>query len=162
MSVLKNQKITPFLWFDKNSEEAIHLYTSIFPNSEIKQLKKWPANGPYPAETIQMATFLLDGVQFHAFDAGPQFKFNEAISLFVTCRDQQEVDHYWERLTADGGRESMCGWLKDKFGISWQIVPEFLIEKLSKGDPTKVNHMTQALYQMKKLIVADLEKAYNN
>lgn len=161
MSTLINQKITPFLWFDKEAEEAVNVYTSIFPNSEISQLTRWPEEGPLPAGTIQTASFVLDGVQFHAFDAGPQFKFNEAISLFVTCKDQKEVDYYWNKLTADGGKESMCGWLKDKFGVSWQIVPEFIIEKTAHGDPVKLGNMMQAVFQMKKLIVADLEKAYN-
>ncbi len=160
MSISK-QKITPFLWFDQEAEEAINLYTSIFPNSEIRQLTRWPEGGPFPAGTVQTGTFVLDGVQFHAFDAGPQFKFNEAISLFVTCKGQKEVDYFWDKLTANGGEESMCGWLKDKFGVSWQIVPEFVAEKLANGDPVRLGNMSQALYQMKKLIIADLEKAYN-
>ena len=161
MSVFKNQKITPFLWYDNQAEEAINLYVSVFPNSEIRLLKRWPEGGAFPAGTIQTATFVLDGVQFHAFDAGPQFQFNEAISLFVTCKDQEEVDYYWNKLTADGGNESMCGWLKDKFGLSWQIVPGFILEKMENGDPVRVGNMMQAVWNMKKLIVADLEKAYN-
>lgn len=158
---IQSQKITPFFWFNKEAEEAINLYTSIFPNSEIKMLKKWPEGGPFPSGTVQTATFILDGIQFHAFDAGPQFKFNEAISLFVTCKDQKEVDYYWERLTANGGQEAPCGWLKDKFGVSWQIVPEFVSEKVANGDPAKVGSMMMALGGMKKLILSDLEKAYN-
>lgn len=160
MSTLKNQRITPFLWFDHHAEEAINFYVSIFPNSEVKKLKKWPEGGPFPAETVQMAIFVLDGLSFHAFDAGPQFKFTEAISLFVTCKDQQEVDHYWEKLT-DGGEESMCGWLKDKFGVSWQIVPEFVADKAANGEPTRIANMMQALGQMRKLDIAELERAYN-
>jgi predicted 3-demethylubiquinone-9 3-methyltransferase (glyoxalase superfamily) len=297
---MESTKITPFLWFDNQAEKAVNFYTSIFPNSEILQLKKWPEGGPYSSDSIQLGSFILDGVKFHAFDAGPQFKFNpsisffvvcetaaevnklwagfieggkalmaldsypwserygwltdqfgvswqlmkgklaevgqritpllmfsgsqkgraeeaikfymsvfenssldgiakygpevpanegmvmhgqgklmgqtfmvmdsgedndhpfnEAISFFTSCKDQQEVDYYWNRLTADGGSESMWGWLKDKFGVSWQIVPELVAEKMTSGDPDKLEKMFQALLQMKKLIVADLEKAYN-
>lgn len=161
MSKVNTQKITPFLWFDKQAEEAMNLYTSIFPNSEITHIKHWPEGWPYPKGTVQMGSFVLDGINFHAFDAGPQFKFNEAISLFVTCKDQAEIDFYWEQLTSDGGEESMCGWLKDKFGVSWQIVPEFIGEKMANGDSQRIGNMMQALGQMRKLIVADLEKAYN-
>lgn len=162
MSALKNsQKITPFLWFDKEAEEAMNFYTSTFPNSKITQLKKWPEGGPFPAGTVQSGSFILDGVQFHAFDAGPQFTFNESISFFVTCKDQKEVDYYWEKLTEDGGSEGKCGWLKDKFGVSWQIVPEFIAEKVEHGEPARVGQMMQALSQMEKLVIADLETAYN-
>lgn len=292
--------ITPLLWFDNQAEKAINYYTSIFANSEILHLKNWPEGGPFPSDTIQSGSFKLDGVKFHAFDAGPQFKFNpsisffvvceteaevnklwagfieggkalmpldsypwserygwltdqfgiswqlmkgkleevgqkitpllmfsgsqkgraeealrfymsvfenssldgiakygpeipgnegmvmhaqgrlmgqtfmvmdngedndlpfnEAISFFVSCSDQQAVDYYWDKLTADGGSESMCGWLKDKFGVSWQIVPEFILDKMTNGDPAKVGNMMQALGKMKKLVVADLKQAYN-
>jgi predicted 3-demethylubiquinone-9 3-methyltransferase (glyoxalase superfamily) len=300
MSTLKkSQKITPFLWFDNQAEEAIKFYTSIFPNAEITQLKKWGEGTPFPADKIHSGTFVLEGVQFCAFDAGPQFQFNpsisfmvncdtedeverlwqklseggnalmpldkypfsekygwivdkfgiswqlilsdgtapqkvmpsllfvnnnvgraeeaihfytsvfqnadiksvnyygagqepnkegtvafadfelegqlfaamdgaldhdfnfnEAISLFVICKDQQEVDYFWNKFTEEGS-ESQCGWLKDKFGVSWQIVPEFLAEKLADGEPARVGQMFQALMQMQKLEVAVLEEAYN-
>lgn len=155
-----SQRVTPFLWFDKEAEEAMNLYTSVFPNSKITQLKKWPEGGPLPAGTVQSGTFLLDGVQFHAFDAGPQFIFNEAISFFVTCKDQEEIDYYWEKLTAGGGSPGNCGWLKDKFDVSWQIVPQYVADKVKNGEPGRVGQMMQALAGMGKLVIADLEKAY--
>ncbi len=297
---MKTQKITPFLWFDNQAEEAIRFYLTVFENSEILNLKRWPEGGPLSPDTLQTGSFVLDGVTFHAFDAGPQFRFNasisffavgetdaevdawwhklieggealipldsypwserygwvrdrfgvnwqlykgkfadvgqritpllmfsgsqkgraeealrfytsvfensslggidkygaeypenegmvmhgqgklmgqtfmvmddgeglnhvfnEAISLFVTCKDQQEVDYYWDSLTADGGSESMCGWLKDKFGVSWQIIPESISKKLTQGDLAKMGNMMQAILSMKKLIIADLEAAYD-
>jgi predicted 3-demethylubiquinone-9 3-methyltransferase (glyoxalase superfamily) len=158
---ITTQKITPFLWFDKDAEEAINFYTSIFPNSSVKQLKRWPEGGPFPANTIQMAVFELDGLTFNAFDAGPQFQFTEAISFFITCKNQEEVDHYWEKLSGNGGKELMCGWVKDRFGISWQVVPEIVSEKMTSGDPLKLGKMMQALSKMKKLDVLELENAYN-
>lgn len=162
MSIIKNsQKITTFLWYDNRAEEAIRFYTSIFPNSEITSLKQWPEGGSFPSTTLQFGIFKLDGVTFYAFDAGPQFKFNEAISLFVTCKDQQEVDYYWTKLSSDGGSEGPCGWLQDKFGLWWQIVPEFISQKLADGEPAKIQKMMEALMQMKKLDVARLEQAYN-
>lgn len=301
MNNLKNQKITPFLWFDNNAAEAINFYTSIFPNSKINLLRNWPEGGPFPPNTIHAGSFILDGVHFYAFDAGPQFKFtpaisffavyetdqeidalwnklieggealmpldryawserygwltdrfgiswqlmkgnpedvgqkitpllfftgaqrgraeeamnlymsvfkesvsdgilkyapgeidaeggmvkhaqcrlmgqtfmlmdtaieesdfpfNEAISLFVSCQDQQEVDYYWESFTKEG-QEQPCGWVKDKFGVSWQIVPGFLLERLTEGESGRVQNMMEALYKMKKLDVAALERAYN-
>lgn len=295
-----SQNITPFLWFDNQAEEAINFYVSIFSDSEILQLKKWPEGGPFPPDTIQSGSFILEGVQFFAFDAGPQFQFNpsisffvvceteadvdelwsklieggeplmpldhypwskrygwltdqfglswqlmkgkleevgqritplllftgaqkgkaeeaikfymtvfenssldgiakygpevpanqgmvmhaqgklmgqtfmvmdsgedddhpfnEAISFFIHCKDQKEVDYYWNKLTADGGSESMCGWLKDKYGVSWQIVPESIMDKLTSGDPAKTANMMRALGQMRKLDVEVLENAYN-
>lgn len=300
MRSIKNpQKITPFLWFDGKAEEAINFYTSIFPDAEITQLKKWGEGGPFPAGQVMSASFTLEGMQFHAFDAGPHFQFNpsisffvncdtedevemlwqkfsdggnplmpldkypfsekygwivdkygvswqlilangeapqkimpsmlfvghnagkaeeaisfytsvfqnskirqiarygagqepdkegtvafadfelesqlfaamdsardhafnfnEAISLFVSCQNQEEVDYYWEKLS-EGGSEDPCGWLKDKFGVSWQIVPEFLSEKVANGEKAKIQNMMQALNQMKKLDIAALEKAYH-
>ncbi len=300
MPTFKNpKKITPFLWFDHQAEEAMNFYTAIFPNAEITSLKRWPEGGPFPAGTVQMGSFVLDGVQFYAFDAGPEyqfnpsisfmvnchtedeieklwqklseggsalmpldkypfsekygwmvdqygvswqlilangkapqkimpcmlfvgdnvgkaeeamhlytavfqqsnireiarygvgqepdkegtvafadfalenqlfaamdsaqhhaFTFNEAISLFVSCKDQEEVDNYWEKLSADGS-EGPCGWLKDKFGVSWQIVPKFISDKMSSGEPKRIQSMMQALSQMKKLDIAALETAYH-
>lgn len=160
-TVTNNQKITPFLWFDGKAEEAMNLYTSLFPNSKIVSLKKWGEGSGFPADQVMMGTITINGLQVHMFDAGPNFTFNESVSFFVNCKDQEEVDKYWNALTADGGQESQCGWLKDKFGFSWQIVPDMLSEKLSKGDNRRVGQMFQALMKMKKLDIAQLEAAYN-
>lgn len=301
MNALKKQKITPFLWFDNNAEEAIRFYTSIFPNSRINLLKNWPEGGPFPTNTIHSGSFVLDGIQLQAFDAGPQFKFNpsisffvvceteneinalwdklieggeammpldryewserygwltdrfgiswqlmkgnpedvgqkivpllfftgaqrgkaeeainlymsvfkdsaldgilkytpgeidanggmvkhaqcklmgqtymfmdsgvdndfpfnEAISIFVSCDGQEEVDYYWKKFTEEGAQEQQCGWLKDRFGVSWQIAPHSLMDRVADGEPKRVLNMMNALYKMKKLDVAALEKAYN-
>ena len=154
------QKITPFLWFDGKAEEAVNYYASIFKNSKVTNIKRWGEGSPFPKDQIMTATVVLDGIQFHAFDAGPQFKFTEAISFFVNCKDQQEVDYFWDRLSA-GGEESMCGWVKDKFGVSWQVVPENLGDMMSAKDPDAAKRVMGALMQMKKLIIADLQKAYD-
>ncbi|PHN06646.1 VOC family protein [Flavilitoribacter nigricans] len=154
-----SQKIKPFLWFDGQAEKAMEFYTAIFPNSQITTLKRWGKGSDFPAEWVMNGSMILDGLQIHAFDAGPQFKFTEAISFFVSCEDQEEVNHYWNALTA-GGKEEPCGWLKDQFGLSWQIVPKMLGERLQNGDPARVGKMMQALMQMKKLEIADLEAAY--
>lgn len=155
------QNIVPFLWYDNKAAEAMNLYTSLFPNSKIISAKKWGPGSPFGADNIMMGVIEIDGLRVSMFDAGPQFKFTEAFSFFVTCKDQQEVDKYWNKLTSDGGEESMCGWLKDKFGLSWQIVPKFLSEKLTNGDPKRTGQMMQAMMKMKKLVVAELEAAYN-
>jgi predicted 3-demethylubiquinone-9 3-methyltransferase (glyoxalase superfamily) len=160
-NVTANQKITPFLWFDGKAEEAMKLYTSLFPNSEITTLKHWGEGTPFPAHWVMMGSIIINGLRVHLFDAGPQFKFNESVSFFVSCKTQEEIDTYWNKLTSDGGAESNCGWLKDKFGFSWQIVPAMLEEKLASGDPKRTGQMTQALYKMKKLNIAELEAAYN-
>jgi predicted 3-demethylubiquinone-9 3-methyltransferase (glyoxalase superfamily) len=157
-----NQNITPFLWFDDNAEEAMNLYTSIFPNSKITALKKWGAGTPYPADKVMMGTIIIDGLKVQLFDAGPQFKFNESVSFMVSCKTQEEIDTYWHKLTANGGKESMCGWLKDKFGFSWQIVPAFLGETLTKGEPARIGKMFQAVMTMKKLDIVALQNAYNS
>jgi len=154
------QKITPFLWFDGRAEEAINFYTTIFKNSAIKAIEHWGEGGPFPAGQVKLATFELDGLQFHAFDAGPQFKFTEAISLFVSCETQEEIDYFWEKLQANGGEESMCGWLKDRFGVSWQIVPSVIGKLLSDKNPAKAGRVMQEVMKMKKLIIADLLNAY--
>ena len=125
-NVKSNQNIIPFLWFDGKAEEAMKLYTSLFPNSEIIASKKWGEGSGFPADQIMMGTIIIDGLKVHLFDAGPQFKFNESVSFFVECQTQEEIDKYWNKLTSDGGQESQCGWLKDKFGFSWQIVPAML------------------------------------
>lgn len=149
------QKITPFLWFDGQVEEAMNFYTSVFKDSKIVQV----VNGP--DGKVMTATFIIEGQEFMALNAGPQFKFNEAVSFFVKCKDQAEVDYYWDKLTANGGQESMCGWLKDKFGLSWQIIPDALGQLLFDKDPQKSQKVMQAMMKMNKIIVADLEAAYN-
>jgi predicted 3-demethylubiquinone-9 3-methyltransferase (glyoxalase superfamily) len=153
------QKITPFLWFDGKAEEAMNLYTSVFKNSKIISIKRWAEGSPFPKDQVMQGVFELDGLRFHAFDAGPQFKFTEAISLFVSCETQEEIDHFWNKLTADGGQESMCGWLKDKFGLSWQITPPILGELLGDKDRAKAGRVMDAMMKMKKIIIADLKKA---
>lgn len=155
------QTITPFLWFDGQAEEAIRLYTSIFKNSKIINIKYWAEGSPFPKGQVMTGVFELDGQQFYAFDAGPQFKFTEATSFFVNCETQEEIDHYWNSLTADGGQESRCGWLKDKFGLSWQIIPSALMKLMGDKDPVKAGRVMQAMMQMGKIIIADIEKAYN-
>ncbi len=147
------QKITPFLWFDNNCEEAMNFYISVFKNSQIKSIQRGPDGKAFTG------TFHLNGQDFMALNAGPQFKFNEAVSFFVNCKDQAEVDYYWEKLTADGGEESMCGWLKDKFGLSWQIIPEALGTLMNDPNQQVAGNVVQAMLKMKKIIVADLEIA---
>lgn len=162
MSTIKShQGIIPFLWFDGKAEQAIALYTSVFPNSSVTTVRKWGAGSPFPADWVMGATIVLDGLTINLFDAGPQFKFTEAVSFFVSCKTQKEIDYYWDKLTANGGEESMCGWIKDPFGLSWQIVPAMLNEKMSGGDPKRTGQMMQALMKMQKLDIAQLEAAYN-
>lgn len=149
-------KITPFLWFDKNLEEAVNFYTSVFKNAKILNVDKTP-DGMY-----MVASFELDGQRFNGMNAGPAFKFNEAVSFFVDCRDQEEVDYFWDKFTEDGGSESQCGWLKDKFGLSWQIIPKRLMELMADKDPEKAKRVWDAMLTMKKIIVKDLQDAYDN
>jgi predicted 3-demethylubiquinone-9 3-methyltransferase (glyoxalase superfamily) len=153
------QKITPFLWFDGNAEEAAKHYVSIFKNSRIVNRMYYGEAGPGPAGSVMSVTFELDGQEFFALNGGPQFKFTEAISFFVDCKTQEEVDELWERLAA-GGQKSRCGWLKDKFGLSWQIVPSGLGEMLQDKDPKRSGRVMQALMQMEKLDIAALKGAY--
>ncbi|MCW5922995.1 MAG: VOC family protein [Saprospiraceae bacterium] len=146
------KKITPFLWFDGQAEEAAKFYTSIFPNSKIEKIVR-------SGDTVMVVDFSLDGQKFNALNGGPQFKFNEAISFVVNCDTQDEVDYFWEKLTADGGEESMCAWLKDKFGVSWQIVPEALPRLLADPDPAVAQTAMAAMLKMRKIVIADLTKA---
>ena len=148
------KKITPFLWFDNQAEEAMNYYVSIFNNSKVIGVT------PGPNGIAMSVTFELDGQEFMALNAGPQFRFNEAISFFVDCETQEEVDELWAKLTADGGEESMCGWLKDKYGLSWQIIPSALGEMLGDKDPDKANRVMQAMLKMNKINVAALKQAY--
>jgi predicted 3-demethylubiquinone-9 3-methyltransferase (glyoxalase superfamily) len=155
------QKITTFLWFDDNAEEAINFYTSIFKNSKIKDVSRYPESAPGQKGQVMTASFQLEGQDFMALNAGPRFKFTEAISLFVSCETQEEVDYYWNKLTADGGQESMCGWLKDKFGLSWQIIPTALGKLGRDKDPAKAQRVWQAMLKMRKIDIKALQKAYD-
>ena len=152
------QKITPFLWFDNNAEEAAELYVSIFKKSKILSLSRYGEAGPGPAGSAMSVTFELEGQQFMALNGGPQYKFTEAISLFVHCTTQEEVDDLWARLSA-GGEEGPCGWLKDRYGLSWQIVPSVLGELLGDEDAEKAKRVMQAMLQMKKLDIQRLKQA---
>jgi len=152
------KKITPFLWFDGNAEEAMNFYTSIFRNAKVGSISRYGEAGPGPAGSVLTASFELEGLQFTALNGGPHFKFNEAISFHVACESQQEVDYFWERLGA-GGQIQQCGWLKDKFGVSWQIVPTALPRLLGNPDRAKANRVMQTMLQMKKLDIAALERA---
>jgi predicted 3-demethylubiquinone-9 3-methyltransferase (glyoxalase superfamily) len=152
-------KITPFLCFDNNAEEAINFYVSVFKNSKILRLQRFENAGPGGKGTVVTGTFELDGQQFMALQGGPLFKFTEAISMFVNCETQEEVDYFWEKLTA-GGNESQCGWLKDKFGLSWQIVPAALGQMLGDKDPAKSKRVMEAMLQMRKIDIARLQQAY--
>lgn len=154
------QKITPFLWFNDQAEEAVNFYTSIFKNSKITSISRYPEGGRGPAGQVMTANFELDGQPFIALNGGPQYQFTEAISLYVNCETQAEVDELWAKLTADGGEEGPCGWLKDKFGLSWQIVPAKLGELLGDPDPDKAQRVMQAMLQMKKIDVSALQAAY--
>jgi predicted 3-demethylubiquinone-9 3-methyltransferase (glyoxalase superfamily) len=152
-------KITPFLWFDGNAEEAMKHYTSIFKNSKVLAVTRYGEGGPGPKGAVMTAQFVLDGQEFTALNGGPQFKFTEAVSFVVNCETQAEIDEYWEKLSA-GGQPSRCGWLKDKFGLSWQIVPVGLGKMLSDKDPAKTGRMMAALMQMDKLDLARLKQAF--
>ena len=152
------QKITPCLWFDTEGEEAAHFYTSVFPNSRIVEVARYGSAGPRPEGTVMTVSFELDGQRFVALNGGPQFTFSEAISFQVDCETQEEVDAYWSALTEDG-EEGPCGWLKDKFGLSWQIVPTALFELLSDPDPEKSQRVMAAMLEMKKIEIDELERA---
>lgn len=153
-------RITPNLWFDDNGLEAAEFYVSVFPNSEITEVTHYPDGSPN-AGSVLTVTFLLDGQEHTAINGGPQFTFDEAFSLLINCADQAEVDHYWDALTADGGEESQCGWLKDKFGFSWQVVPEGWEQLLKSDDTAAVARAVDAMYQMKKLDLAALQAAFD-
>ena len=153
------QKITTFLWFDNNAEEAMNHYVSIFKNSRIVDLTRYGEAGPGPAGTVMVGTFEIEGQQFNALNGGPAFKFNEAISLVVNCESQEEVDELWAKLS-EGGATGQCGWLKDKFGLSWQIVPRVLIELMQDPDPVKTQRVMRAMLKMTKMDIAALKQAY--
>jgi len=140
--------ITPFLWFDKNVREAVAFYQSVFPDAKVEIVNDF------------MASFELEGQKFNALNGGPKFRFNEAISFFISVETQQEVDYFWSKLTAEGGEESRCGWLKDKFGLSWQVVPKALGKYLGDPDRSKADRVMQAMMKMQRIVIADLDKAY--
>jgi predicted 3-demethylubiquinone-9 3-methyltransferase (glyoxalase superfamily) len=152
-------KITPFLWFNNNAEEAAKFYLSVFKNSKILKESRYGDAGPGPKGSIMTVAFQLDGQDFVALNGGPYFSFTEAISFVITCKDQNEVDYYWEKLSGNGGTESMCGWLKDRFGLSWQVVPTILPELLTDKDAAKAQRAAQAMMQMKKIDIAALQNA---
>jgi predicted 3-demethylubiquinone-9 3-methyltransferase (glyoxalase superfamily) len=152
------QKITPFLWFDNNAEEAMKFYTSIFKNSKIVNISRYGEAGPGPKGTVMVGTFQIEGQNFMALNGGPQFKFTEAISFTVNCETQKEVDEFWEKLSA-GGQKSRCGWLKDKFGLSWQIVPTILGKLMQDKDPKKSKKVMEAMLKMDKLDIKTLKQA---
>ena len=153
------QKITTCLWFDNNAEEAVNFYTSVFTNSKVLEVTRWGEGGPGPEGSVLTMTFQLEGQEFRALNGGPQFKFTEAISLSVDCQSQAEVDELWEKLT-EGGSEDQCAWLKDKFGLSWQIVPRALPELLGDPDPEKSKRVMEAMLKMKKIDIKALQEAY--
>ena len=157
------QKITPFLWFDDQAEEAVNAYVSIFKNSRIKGMARYDDEGAKaagrPKGSVMTVQFELDGQEFIALNGGPIFKFTEAVSFMVNCETQAELDHFWQKLSA-GGQEVQCGWLKDRFGLSWQVVPTILGEMLQDKDPAKAQRVMAAMLQMKKIEIAGLRKAY--
>jgi predicted 3-demethylubiquinone-9 3-methyltransferase (glyoxalase superfamily) len=152
------QKITPFLWFDDKAEEAMNFYTSIFKNSKVGRITRYGQGGPGPKGTVMSCTFQLEGQEFMALNGGPQFTFSPAISFFVNCETQEEVDELWEKLS-EGGKKERCGWLKDKYGLSWQIIPTTLGKLLSDPDREKSNRVMRAMLQMDKIDIARLQQA---
>ena len=153
------QKITPFLWFDDNAEEAMNFYVSVFKNSKIVTVTRYGKGGPLPEGTVFTVSFELDGQEFSALNGGPIFTFSEAISFYVNCETQQEVDELWEKLS-EGGEKGRCGWLKDKYGLSWQIIPTVLIELMQDKDAEKARRVTEAMMQMDKIDIKALQEAY--
>jgi len=154
------QKITPFLWFESKAEEAMNFYVSIFKNSKVGSVTRYGEAGPGPEGTVMIATFQIEGQDFIALNGGPQFTFNPAISFVVNCETQEEVDHFWEKLSA-GGRPNRCGWLTDKFGLSWQIVPTILPKLMRDKDPGKSQRVMKAMMQMDKIDIKILQQAYD-
>ena len=154
------QKITPFLWFDGKAEEAMNFYTSIFKNSKTGSISRYGEGGPAPKGTVMSATFQLEGQDFIALNGGPMFTFSPAISFFVSCETQEEIDELWEKLS-EGGEKQRCGWLKDKYGLSWQIVPPVLGKLLQDKDGEKSKKVMQAMMKMDKIDIKTLEQAYN-
>lgn len=154
------QTITPCLWFNGQAEEATNFYLSVFPNSEVLNVTRYTEVGPAEPGSVVTISFQLNGQEYLALNGGPEFKFNEAVSFIIDCATQEEVDHYWEKLTADGGEPGPCGWLKDKFGVSWQVVPSILDEYLRDEDRERANRVMETMLKMSKLDIAELQRAY--
>ena len=157
---ISQQKIVPFLWFNDNAEEAMNFYTSIFKDSKIENVTRYGKGGPGKEGAVMTGTFRVEGQQFYVLNGGPQFKFTEAISLFVNCETQEEVDELWDKLS-EGGQKGQCGWLKDKFGLSWQIIPAAMGQMLQDKDPQKSQRVMQAMMQMTRIDIQKLQEAYN-
>lgn len=155
------QKITPFLWFDNNAEEAVHFYASIFPNAKVGTISRVPEGAHAPAGTVMVAELELFGQKFLAMNGGPHFKFNEAVSFMIECETQEEVDYYWDRLLEGGGETMACGWLKDKYGLAWQVTPKFLMDMYTEGTPEQATRVMQAMMQMVKLDGPALQRAFH-
>lgn len=154
------QKITPFFWYETQAEEAANFYVSVFKNGKVTSVNYYPEGTPMAGQVLTVG-FELFGTSYTALNGGPQFKFTEAVSFVVNCDGQAEVDEYWNKLTADGGEESMCGWLKDKYGLSWQIVPKQLLEMMNDKDKAKAQRVVMAMMQMRKIDIPTLQKAYD-
>ncbi len=154
------QKITPFIWFDSQAEKAANFYVSLFPDSKILHVSRYPEGSPGPAGSAMTVDFQLAGLKLIALNGGPHYKLNESFSLFVSCDSQEEVDTLWSKLTANGGQESQCGWLKDRWGLSWQIIPARFMELMKQGSPKQAGAVMGAMMKMKKFEIAELEKAF--
>ncbi len=154
------QKIKPFLWFDDQAEEAMNFYTSVFEDSKVIGVSRYGEAGPGEPGSVMIATFEIEGQRFTALNGGPRFTFTEAISFEIDCETQEEVDYLWESLTSGGGEESMCGWLRDKYGLSWQVVPRILGELMGDEDREKAKRVTEAMLSMRKIEIAELQRAY--
>jgi predicted 3-demethylubiquinone-9 3-methyltransferase (glyoxalase superfamily) len=153
--------ISPMLWFETQAEEAAKFYTTLFKNSKIRQIVRYGDAGPGPKGSVMVVDFEIDGQPFTGLNGGPNFKFTEAVSFVIHCQTQAEIDEYWTKLTSDGGKESQCGWLKDKYGLSWQVVSDAVIKMLSDPDPKRVNRVMEAVFKMKKIDIATAQKAYD-
>ncbi|TCR62196.1 VOC family protein [Bosea sp. BK604] len=154
------QKITPFLWFDSQAEEAVNFYVSVFKNAKAGKVMRCGDGGPGPKGSVLTVSFELEGIEFIALNGGPHFKLNEAVSFVIHCADQAETDHYWNKLVEGGGEHSQCGWLKDRFGLSWQVTPTILLQRMSDPDPAKAGRVAQAMMKMTKIDIAKIEEAY--
>lgn len=153
------QKIKPFLWFDNDAEEAAKFYCSIFKDSKILKISRYTEGSPGPVGSVMVVNFQVEGQEFLALNGGPIFKFTEAVSFVITCETQEEVDYYWTKLLAEGGKESQCGWLKDRFGLSWQVTPRILGELLAGEDKKKAQHVMTAMLKMQKIDIGELQRA---
>jgi predicted 3-demethylubiquinone-9 3-methyltransferase (glyoxalase superfamily) len=154
------QKITPFLWFDNQAEEAANFYVSVFKDGRIKNITRYGDAGPGPKGSVMVVSFEINGQSFAALNGGPTFKFTEAVSFLVHCKTQEEVDYYWDKLTGAGGAPSRCGWLKDKYGLSWQIIPDVLLDMVNDPDAAKSNRAFEAMLKMAKIDIGKLQEAY--